>query len=163
MRKGWGTSCLELFLRSLPRMFPADQATGDPTPVVPCVGAVVHDASGRLLLVRRGRDPHRGRWSLPGGRVEPGESPEQAVEREVREETGLAVRAGAPVGRVRIQGDAVVYDVLDLVCTLVQPTGPPFAGDDATDVVFADAAVLETLDCTPRLVETLREWDVLPG
>ena len=132
-------------------------------PLVPCVGAVVHDASGRLLLVRRGTDPHRGRWSLPGGRVEAGESPEQAVEREVREETGLAVRAGRPVGRVRIQGDGVVYDVVDLACTLVTPAEAPVAGDDAADVVFADAAALEGLECTPLLVQTLREWGVLPG
>ncbi len=144
-------------------MFPADQATGDPTPVVPCVGAVVHDAHGRLLLVRRGREPHRGCWSLPGGRVEPGESPEQAIEREVREETGLSVRAGAPAGRVRIPGHGVVYDVLDLRCTLAVPTDIPVAGDDADDVVFADPVGLGGLDCTPRLLETLREWGVLPG
>ena len=156
--KGW------LFVvRSLPRMFPADHATGDPTPVVPCVGAVVHDGQGRLLLVRRGREPHAGRWSLPGGRVEAGESPEQAVEREVREETGLVVRAGTLVGRVRIPGDGVVYDVLDLACSLADPTDVPVADDDAADVVFADAAVLDGLDCTPRLVETLRAWGVLPG
>jgi 8-oxo-dGTP diphosphatase len=136
---------------------------GATPPVVPCVGAVVQDAGGRLLLVQRGHDPHRGLWSLPGGRVEDGESPEQAVEREVREETGLRVRAGAPVGRVRIPGEGVVYDVLDLACTLDRPDGVPVAGDDATAVVFADAAALDRLPCTPRLVETLREWGVLPG
>jgi ADP-ribose pyrophosphatase YjhB (NUDIX family) len=136
---------------------------GAEQPVVPCVGAVVHDGAGRLLLVQRGRDPHRGRWSLPGGRVEPGETPEQAVEREVREETGLSVRAGAPVGRVRIQGDGVVYDVVDLACALVPPVGTPVAGDDAADATFAGAADLAQLDCTPLLVETLREWGVLPG
>jgi 8-oxo-dGTP diphosphatase len=140
-----------------------DPSEGGAPPLVPCVGAVVHDAAGRLLLVRRGRDPHAGRWSLPGGRIEPGESPEQAVEREVREETGLSVRAGAPVGRVRIAGVGVVYDVVDLACTLVTPAARPVAGDDASHVMFADAAALDCLDCTPLLLQTLREWGVLPG
>ncbi len=131
--------------------------------VVPCVGAVVHDASGRLLLIRRGHAPHEGMWSLPGGRVEAGESPEAAVEREVREETGLRVRVGAPVGRVRIPAGDVVYDVVDFACTLSEPGQQPVAGDDAAAVVFADAAALDRLLCTPRLLETLRDWGVLSG
>ena len=131
-----------------------------PAPAVPCVGAVVHDREGRLLLIRRGHDPARGLWSLPGGRVEAGESPRQAVEREVREETGLAVRAGAEVGRVRIPGDGVVFDVVDLACTLVDPGAQPRAGDDADDAVFADAAVLAGLACTPGLLDVLRTWGV---
>ncbi len=132
-------------------------------PPVPCVGAVVHDDAGRLLLIRRGHPPNAGTWSLPGGRVEPGETLEQAVVREVREETGLAVRAGAEVGRVRIPGHGVVYDVVDLACTLLDPAAVPVAGDDADDVTFADAADLERLTCTPRLLETLRGWGVLPS
>jgi ADP-ribose pyrophosphatase YjhB (NUDIX family) len=131
-------------------------------PLVPCVGAVVHDADGRLLLIRRGHAPHEGLWSLPGGRVEPGESAEAAVVREVLEETGLRVRAGAPVGRVRIPAGEVVYEVTDLACTLDGSSQRPVAGDDASDVVFADAAALERLSCTPRLVETLGGWGVLP-
>ena len=132
--------------------------------VVPCVGAVVLDEAGRLLLVRRGREPSRGLWSLPGGRVEPGESDAAAVAREVLEETGLRVRVGEPVGRVRIPaGAGLVYDVTDHRCTLVEPGQPPRAGDDADDVIFADAATLAGLSCTPLLLETLRDWDVLPG
>ncbi len=132
-------------------------------PVVPCVGAVVLDEAGRLLLVRRGHAPSAGLWSVPGGRVEPGETVAEAVEREVREETGLAVRAGTVVGRISIRGDGVVYDVVDVACTLLDPAAVPVAGDDADDVVFADAVTLGRLSCTPRLLETLREWGALPG
>ncbi len=138
-------------------------AADAPLPVVACVGAVVLDSRGRLLMVRRGNEPGRGLWSVPGGRVEAGESVAAAVEREVQEETGLAVRAGAEVGRVRVPGPGVVYDVVDLACTLLDPAAVPVAGDDADDVTFADAADLERLTCTPRLLDTLRGWGVLPS
>ncbi|MDK3256093.1 NUDIX domain-containing protein [Blastococcus capsensis] len=134
----------------------------DCPPVVPCVGAIVHDGARRLLVVRRGQEPGRGLWSVPGGRVEPGETTAQAVEREVLEETGLRVRAGRVVGRVRIDAGAVVYDVADLACELLDPDPAPRAGDDADAAVFADAATLAGLACTPRLVETLGGWGLLP-
>ena len=148
-------------MRSLPRMSGPSPSVGD-HPLVPCVGAVVQDGAGRLLLIRRGQEPSRGLWSLPGGRVEPGESLEQAVVREVREETGLVVRAGRPVGRVQIPAGAVVYDVTDFACSLLDPAAEPVAGDDADGVTWVDANALGGLACTPRLVETLREWGVLP-
>jgi acetyl-CoA carboxylase carboxyl transferase subunit beta len=59
--------------------------------VVLAAGAVIADRHGRLLLVKRARDPQRGRWSVPGGRVEPGESLEAAAVREALEETGLRI------------------------------------------------------------------------
>ena len=133
--------------------------------MVPCVGAVVHDAAGRLLLIRRGHDPHRGLWSLPGGRVEPGESPEQAVVREVREETGLdgARRRGRsggctiPGGRRRVRRRRLRLHAH------VGPTSEPVAGTTPPPSLFVDAATLDGLPCTPRLVETLRGWGVLPA
>ena len=131
--------------------------------MVPCVGAVIHDPAGRLLLIRRGHDPHRGLWSLPGGRIEAGESPERAVVREVREETGLEVLPGGPVGRVQIPGAGVVFDVVDLSCVLTRTDAEPVPGDDAVAALFADAATLDGLPCTPLLVETLRGWGVLPS
>jgi 8-oxo-dGTP diphosphatase len=136
--------------------------SGGAVPVVACVGGIVHDAAGRLLLIRRGTEPGRGRWSVPGGRVEPGESLAEAVEREVREETGLPVRAGELVGRVRVPGPGVVYDVVDLACALLDPEAVPVAGDDADEVTFADAAALVGLSCTDGLLESLGAWGVLP-
>jgi len=129
---------------------------------VPCVGAVVHDHDGRLLLIRRGHAPSAGMWSVPGGRVEPGETGTAAVVREVAEETGLRVRPDRVVGRVRIDGDGVVFTVTDWVCTLLDPTQRPVAGDDADDVVFADAAGIAALDMAPGVVAALSRWGVLP-
>ena len=140
---------------------PSPAVSGSQT-VVPCVGAIVHDDDGRLLLVRRGHEPSRGLWSLPGGRVEPGESLTAAVEREVHEETGLRVEAGPLVGRVRIPGPGVVYEVVDFACELMGPHAQPVAGDDADAVTFADVPALERLPCTPDLLEILRGWGVLP-
>ncbi|HYS37082.1 MAG TPA: NUDIX domain-containing protein, partial [Pseudonocardiaceae bacterium] len=52
-------------------------------PAIRCVGGLVLDGRGRLLLVLRANDPGRGQWSVPGGRVEPGEADEAAVRREI--------------------------------------------------------------------------------
>lgn len=134
-------------------------------PVVACVGAVVHDDSGRLLLVRRGQEPGLGRWSIPGGRVEPGEDDGTAVRREVLEETGLDVTVGAWLGTVQRDGLAgAVYDIRDYACALMG--GRLRAGDDAADVRFVDRAQLRDLDedgaVVDGLLDALSQWGVLP-
>ncbi|KGH44766.1 MULTISPECIES: NUDIX domain-containing protein [Modestobacter] len=134
----------------------------DPRPEVACVGAVVHDERGRLLLIRRSHAPSAGLWSVPGGRVEPGESEADAVVRETAEETGLAVRPVRVLGHVRIDGDGVVFTVTDWLCTVVEPERQPVAGDDADDAVFVDAAGLTALEMAPGVLTALSGWGVLP-
>jgi 8-oxo-dGTP diphosphatase len=128
---------------------------------VPCVGAVVHDDEHRLLVVRRGHAPSAGRWSLPGGRVEAGETDAEAVRREVREETGLDVLVGRRVGTVERDGpDGVVYDIRDYACSVTGGRLRP--GDDASEVRWVRRRELLTLDTTDGLVDTLDAWGVLP-
>lgn len=135
-----------------------------PLPRVPCVGAIVHDAGGRLLLVRRRNEPAAGLWSVPGGRVEPGERLEDAVVRELAEETGLLVEATGIVGVVERDGPGVVYEIVDYRARLADGVDPASAcaGDDATEVGWFTAGELATLDAVPGLVEQLRAWQVLP-
>jgi ADP-ribose pyrophosphatase YjhB (NUDIX family) len=126
------------------------------------VGALVHDDAGRLLVVRRGHEPGRGRWSVPGGRVEPGESDATAVEREVLEETGLHVTVGIRVGTVLRDGTGGdVYDIRDYACSVAVPT-TPVAGDDADEVRFVTRSELADLDLVEQLWDTLESWGMLP-
>jgi ADP-ribose pyrophosphatase YjhB (NUDIX family) len=128
---------------------------------VRCVGGIVHDEHGRILLIQRANEPGRGLWSVPGGRVEPGESDETAVIREMREETGLDVTPGTFVGNAR-RGP---YDIHDYACSITG--GTLRAGDDALDARWIDAQTLIELDKDGRLAEllfvTLRDWGVLPA
>jgi 8-oxo-dGTP diphosphatase len=128
---------------------------------IPCVGAVVvHD--GRLLVVRRGREPGRGLWSVPGGRVERGESAQEAVVREVAEETALAVTAGRLVGRVeRAAPLSGTYVIDDLRCEVVGDPDAVRAGDDADEVRWVTREELDRLACIDLLIETLEGWGVL--
>ncbi|MCP9953947.1 NUDIX hydrolase [Actinomadura madurae] len=126
---------------------------------VRCVGGIVRD-DGRLLLVQRGRPPGVGQWTIPGGRVEPGEDDHAAVARELREETGLDVAVGALAGSVRRPGPGgVTYDIHDYMATVVG--GTLRAGDDASDVRWASADDLRDLPITPGLLDALALWGVL--
>ena len=123
---------------------------------VPGVGGLTYDDEGRLLVVQRANEPGRGLWSVPGGRVEPGEDDAAALVREMREETGLDVAPGPLVGSVR-RGP---YAIADYRCSVVG--GVLCAGDDALDARFVDRAALEALPLVPELLVTLTAWGALP-
>ncbi|WP_436763931.1 NUDIX hydrolase [Streptosporangium sp. V21-05] len=130
---------------------------------VNCVGAIILDGSGRMLLVRRGRPPGEGLWSVPGGRVGPGESDPEAVAREVLEETGLTVVPGPLAGTVDRPGPGgAVYEIRDYLAEV--SGGTLAAGDDAADARWFAPEELPRLPLTPGLLDALVEWAVIePG
>jgi 8-oxo-dGTP diphosphatase len=116
------------------------------------VGAIVVE-DGRLLLVRRGRGAAVGRWSVPGGRVEWGETLAQAVVRELREETGLDGRCEHFVGWVERRGADHHYVILDFAVTVVG--GELRVGDDADAVQWV---AVDDVASWPEVVEGLVEF-----
>lgn len=135
------------------RRFPAH-------PVV-SVGAVVVDGN-RVLLARRGNEPLKGRWSLPGGVVEIGETLEDALAREVREETGLVVTVGPVLevlDRIHTAADGRVefhYVIVDYLCRATNPEDAR-AASDVDDVRWAQANQLEEFELTDKVREVIRK------
>lgn len=130
---------------------------GPSTQPVVAVAAIVFDEDGRVLVIERGRPPGVGLWSVPGGRLELGESIAVAVAREVREETGLDVEVGplvAVVERVTpTTGGTYHHVILDHLAYL--RGGRLAAGDDVTAVRFVDDAELRALPVTDGLVPVI--------
>ena len=128
------------------------------------VGVVVWK-DGRVLLIRRGKSPMRGRWSLPGGRQELGETVREAAVREVREETGLEIRLGALLDVVdtirRDESGAVTlqYTLVDFDAEWT--AGEPAAASDAEHAEWADPDDLAPYSLwseTLRIIALSREW-----
>jgi 8-oxo-dGTP diphosphatase len=126
-----------------------------------CAGAlaVVDD---RLLLVRRAAGPGAGRWSVPGGRVEPGETVGGAVVRELREETGLRATCGEFVGWVERIGDGYHYVILDFRASVIDSPGRAVAGDDADEVAWVPLDEVATWPLVDGLADFLVTHRVLP-
>src|SRR5439155_23970282 len=103
-------------------------------------------------MIKRGHDPGAGLWSIPGGRIEPGETDAEAVAREMIEETGLTVEVGRLIGRVRRPGlNGAVIDIRDYAATVTG--GTPRAGDGAADPPRVAPRELATPETTDRLAD----------
>lgn len=118
------------------------------------VGAVVlhHD---HVLLVRRSTPPEAGRWSFPGGRVEPGERMADAAVREVREETGLDVEIDRPLDWVERIGPDHHFVIVDFAAT-VPERQEPTPGDDAADARWVNLEEISSLALVDGLLDFLR-------
>jgi 8-oxo-dGTP diphosphatase len=122
------------------------------------VGAVVFDDSipddKRILLVRRAKPPMAGRWSLPGGKLEFGETIESAIQREIFEESGLRVQVGSLIEIVEVIDSPYHYVILDYVCR--RTGGELCPGDDASEAIFirpSDCPLYEVTPAVARVVQ----------
>jgi ADP-ribose pyrophosphatase YjhB (NUDIX family) len=130
----------------------------EPRPEI-CVGAVVID-DDRLLLIRRGHGPAAGEWSLPGGRVEFGETMPEALVREVQEETNLEVVVGDHLGYVEIFGadhHFVVHDFLAIAFDAEVLR----AGDDAIEAAWFELHAVAELSLSAGLAEFLADHHII--
>ena len=127
-----------------------------PTHPMVGVGGIVIDARGYILLVKRGNEPRKGHWSIPGGLLELGESLLEGVKREILEETGLTVEPKGIVevvdrlykedGRVRYH-----YVIVDYWCTVLAGEAQP--ASDAADLQWANPS--EWRDANPFELEPI--------
>lgn len=111
-------------------------------------------------MVRRGRGPAAGKWSVPGGRVRRGELLAEAVVRELAEETGLEGVCQDLVGWVERLGADYHFVILDFLVTILEPASP-VAGDDAAEAAWVPLADVPELDVAEGLAEFLADHGIL--
>ena len=127
-------------------------------PVVGVGGVLVHE--GRVLLIRRGKEPLYGRWVVPGGTVELGEPLDEALVRELREETGLEVEPLELItvfDRIERDGGRVLYHyvIVDYLCRWI--SGEARAASDALEVAWAAPSELDRFDLPTKALEVVQD------
>ena len=135
------------------------------------VGALIvrqNHSLNEVLLVKRGREPSAGLWALPGGRVHWGETLIRAVQREVREETGLEIK----VGRIIHTFDSITRDengqirfhyvIIDFLAHPILPNSHPVAADDAADAGWFTLDQMRTYPVTDTTLALVEKYFAQP-
>jgi 8-oxo-dGTP diphosphatase len=128
-----------------------------PNKAVDCVGVICFRGED-VLLIQRGKAPRKGDWSIPGGRIEKGETEEEAAIRELMEETSISATLGPKVATIPALFEGFNYMLHDYVAEW--HSGEPKAGDDAAKAVFMPPHKLDALGMWPKtreVIETARE------
>lgn len=131
------------------------QCDGHPAPAL-TVDAVVADGK-RLLLVKRGSNPFKGAWALPGGFVECGESTEDAVVREVEEETGIIIKLQGLFGVYSRPGRDPRGHVVT-VCYIAEGAGDPKGSSDADEACFFTYEEIEKLKLAFDHLDIIKDY-----
>lgn len=143
----------------MPRSETSDSREYPKRPIVGVGGVVIED--GRALLIRRGSEPLRGQWSIPGGTLETGETLLEGVVREMAEETGLQVRVLELIEVFeRIMPDAegrarYHFVIVDYLCE--NAGGTAAAASDVTHIAWAREDELEPYKLTPTATRILKK------
>ena len=112
--------------------------------------------SGKVLLIKRGKPPGKGLWSLPGGKIEFGESAEAAAVRELFEETQVAAKLVQAMGPYEVRrDDTVIYSIICFAGLYV--SGEAVAGSDAADVAWVYPQALGGFELAPNIAQAIAE------
>ena len=117
------------------------------------VGAVIFNNEGKVLLVKRKHPPNKGSWAIPGGKVKYGETLEEAIKREMKEETNLDIKVEEPLAIVEIIKEGFHYIIIDFICEV--KGGELKAGSDAEEAKFFSIEEIKKINTSPTTVEML--------
>ena len=121
------------------------------------VAAIITDASGRIFATQRGYGEWKDWWEFPGGKIEPGETPEEALRREIREELDIDITVGRLLATVEYDYPAFHLSMQCFLCTL--PAGTPhlLAHEDARWLTREDLDSVRWLPADESIIKQLRD------